>query len=154
MINRRIPDRLPTPCTQPLAAAQLARLLGPLSRHRLSLLRATIDPTTVVAAMVSRSLIDTGSWFGKRRLCLAFTPTAALFFACGPRPICQLVPLAKLADTQYNAVTGELVFKTTTHAPLPAVALPPLAAARALAQIAAAATDSASKILNNTDKKG
>ena len=64
----------------------------------------------------------------------AFTPTALLLFATGPRPLCRRIPLTELRQTQYNTIYGELVFAPAS-VPVRAVALPPLEAARALAQL-------------------
>ena len=129
--RRRIPDVLPPPLSQPLAAGDAARTLG---RRRAALLRRCAGGEAVLAAMPTSSFTDTGSWFGKRRVCLAFTPGALLLFATGPRPLCRRIPLTELRQTQYNTVTGELVF-APAGVPVRAVALPPLKAARALAQL-------------------
>ncbi len=129
--HRRIPDTLPPPVSQPLAAGDAVRVLG---RRRAALLRRDAGGEAVLAAMPTGSAADTGSWFGKRRVCLAFTPTALLLFATGPRPLCRRIPLTELRQTQYNTVTGELVFAPAS-VPVRAVALPPLEAARALAQL-------------------
>jgi len=129
--HRRIPDALPPPAAQPLAADEAVRLLG---KRRAALLRRCAGGEAVLAAMPTGSFTDTGSWFGKRRVCLAFTPGALLLFAAGPRPLCRRIPLAELRQTQYNTVTGELVF-APAGMPVRAVALPPLEAAQALAQL-------------------
>jgi len=132
MTPRRIPDALPPPVSEALApdAAELAAL----GRRRRAWLVHEAGGEDVLAVARTGSRIDTGSWFGKRRVCLAFTRTAMLFAATGPRPVCRRVPLAELRKSQYNTVTGELVFAPAAL-PAPTVALPPVEAARLLAQI-------------------
>ncbi len=130
--HRRIPEELPQPLLDALAAD--AAELRALGRRRLALLRRDAGGEAVVAVARTGSRTDTGSWFGKRRVCLAFTRTAMLLFATGPQPLCRRIPLTELKKTQYNTVTGELVF-APAELPVPTVALPPVEAARALAQI-------------------
>ena len=132
MLCRRIPDELPPPAEEALAFGA-AELLS-LGKRRLALLRQAAGDEAVVMAVRTGSSADTGSWFGRRRLCLAFTRTAMLAFATGPRPLCRRIPLEDLRRTHYNVVTGELTF-APAELPVPRVALPPVEAARALAQI-------------------
>lgn len=132
--HRRIPDELPPPVSEPLAsgAAELQALGG----RRLALLKGPEagGEAPLLMAVKTGTCTDTGSWFGKRRVCLAFTPAAMLMVALGPRPMVYRISLAELGLTQYNTVTGELVF-APAHLPVQKVALPPVEAARALAQI-------------------
>jgi hypothetical protein len=130
--NRRIPDALPPAAAQPLdpAGAEL-RALGP---GRLELLLRHLGGEAVLAVVRTATAIDTGSWFGKGRIWLAFTPTALVILAQGPRPLCRRIPLAELRKTQYNTVTGELVF-VPAELPVQTVAVPPVEAAQALAQM-------------------
>lgn len=130
--QRRIPDVLPPPVTQPLADDDAD--LRALGKCRSALLWRIAEGETVLAVMRTGSAVDTGSWFGKRRVCLAFTPTSLLVFASGPQPLCRRVLLTDLRQTQYNTVTGELIL-APADVPVRAVALTPLKAARALAQI-------------------
>jgi len=97
-------------------------------------LQTIADPAAVVALFATKTRFDTGSWFGKRRVWLAFAGDSMIFIARGPRPLAQQVPLATLRDAQYNAVTGEVVF-ATPQVPVQAVVLSPLSAAQLLAQL-------------------
>lgn len=130
--NRRIPDVLPPARVEalPPGAAEF-RTLG---RRRLALLSGQLAGEPVVAVFKTGTALDTGSWFGKGRVWLAFTPTAMLLVARGPRPLCRRAPFAELRQTQYNTVIGELVF-VPAELPAPTVALPPVEAAQALAQM-------------------
>ena len=130
--NRRIPDVLPPALVEALPPE--AGELRALGRRRLDLLSEQLAGEAVVAISKTATTLDTGSWFGKGRVWLAFTPTAMLLVARGPRPLCRRVPLAELQKTQYNTVTGELVF-VPAELPVPTVALPPVEAAQALAQM-------------------
>jgi hypothetical protein len=130
--NRRIPDALPPASAEALDPAGVElHALGPRRRR---VLGRHLGGEAVLAVARTASTIDTGSWFGKGRIALAFTPTAMFIVASGPRPLCQRVPLAELRKTQYNTVTGELVF-VPADLPVQTVALPPVEAAQALAQI-------------------
>lgn len=131
-IARRVPDELPPPVTAALPPE--APELMALGEQRLALLRQAAGAEPVLAVARTRTITDTGSWFGRRRVFVAFTPTALLIFAKGPRPLCCRTPLAELGKTRYNVVTGELCF-APAELPVRRVALPPVVAARALAQI-------------------
>lgn len=130
--RRRIPYELPAPVTTPLLDnAVVWRTLG--SRRRALVARAANDEGVTLLERTG-SRIDTGSWFGKRRVWLAFTPMAMVMVATGPQPLCARILLAELSQTQYNVVTGDVVF-APTEPPLRQVSLSPVAAARVLAQI-------------------
>jgi hypothetical protein len=130
--QRHIPDVLPPAAREALdPAGPELRALGP---RRLHVLGRHLDGEAVLAVARTGTFIDTGSWFGKGRIWLAFTPTALLLVAAGPRPLCRRIPLAELRKTQYNTVTGELVF-VPAELPVQTIALPPVEAARALAQM-------------------
>lgn len=131
-IDRRVADELPPPVSEALAP-EAAALLA-LGKRRLPLLRQAAADEAVLLLVKTGTRTDTGSWFGKRRLYMAFTGTAMLVFATGPRPLCRRIPLAELRETKYNAVRGELVF-APAEVPERKVAVPPVEAARALAQI-------------------
>jgi hypothetical protein len=131
-IDRRIAEERPPPVSEAIAD-EAAELLA-LGKRRLVLLRQAAAGEAVLLVVKTGTRTDTGSWFGQRRLYMAFTRTAMLVFATGPRPLCRRIPLAELGDTKYNAVTGELVF-APDKLPVWKVALPPVEAAWALAQI-------------------
>ena len=131
-LKRRIPNELPPPATAPLpndAPEWVA--LG--SRRRALVDRVTAgEDVYLVEPTGSRT--DTGGWFGQRRVWLAFTQASMVMTAAGSRPLCIQIPLTELSRTQYNVVTGDVVF-APAEPPLRQVSLTPVAAARVLAQI-------------------
>ena len=130
--RRRIPDELPLPATAPLPGdAAVWRSLG--SKRRTLVSRAAAGEDVYMLERTG-SRADTGSWFGKRRVWLAFTPAAMVMIAAGPQPLCKRIPLAELVQTQYNVVTGDVVFAPAESSQRQ-VSLSPVAAARVLAQI-------------------
>jgi hypothetical protein len=131
-MGRRIAEELPPPASEAIDD-EAAQLLS-LGKRRLALLRQAADGEAVLLAVKTGTTIDTGSWFGKRRLYIGFTETAMLVFATGPRPLCRRFPLAELRDTKYNVITGELVL-APAEVPERKVAMPPVEAAKVLAQI-------------------
>jgi len=105
-----------------------------LGSKRRELVNRVIASAEVYLLERTGSRADTGSWFGGRRVWLAFTLDAMVMVATGPRPLCQKIPLVELTQTQYNVVTDEVVF-ASADVPLQQVRLSFLAAARVLAQI-------------------
>ena len=130
--HRHIPDALPPAAREALDSAGAE--LRALGRKRFEVLGRYLGGEALLMVARTTTFIDTGSWFGKGRIWLAFTPTALLIVANGLRPLCRRIPLAELSKTQYNTVTGELVF-VPAELPVQTVALPPVEAAQALAQI-------------------
>lgn len=130
--QRRIPDELPPPAQAPLSS-DAAEWLA-LGTRRRSLVDRAAEGEAVYVLERTGSLTDTGGWLGKRRVWLAFTPTAMIVSALGPRPLSARIPLAELNRTQYNVITGDIVF-APAEPPLRQVSLSPMAAARVLAQI-------------------
>lgn len=129
---RRIPDELPPPLSVVLAPDAVDyRALGKRQR-------ALLDQVAAGEALLwvfrTWTMTDTGSWFGKRRVCLALSRAALLMFAVGPRPFQQRILLDALKGSRYNVVTGELVL-APAEMPVRKLALPPVEAVRVLAQI-------------------
>lgn len=130
---RRIPDELPPPLAAVLSPG--AAEYGVLRKRQCLLLEQFAGTEELLWIAKTRTLTDTGSWFGKRRVCLALGRVALLIFATGPRPFQQRILLEDLKGSRYNVVTGELVLAPAVDLPVRKLALPPVEAARVLAQI-------------------
>ncbi|NQU20439.1 MAG: hypothetical protein HQ567_04085 [Candidatus Nealsonbacteria bacterium] len=86
-------------------AARSARL----GRARRRLLGRLIGDAAVLCLLKSRTKIDVGAWFFKRRVWTCLTHREMLLFATGKRPYLERIPLQQLHGSQYNHVTGQLV---------------------------------------------
>jgi hypothetical protein len=130
---RRIPDELPPPLVAVLSPD--AAEYGVLGKRQRALLAEVAGTEELLWVAKTGTMTDTGSWFGKRRVCLAMSGKALLLFATGPRPLRQRILLEALKGSRYNVVTGELVLAPEAEPTVRKLALPPVEAARVLAQI-------------------
>ena len=72
--------------------------------------------------------VDVGYWLGKRRVWACLLKQELLLLAWGRRPYVERIPLAKLRESRYNHLTGQLLLAPIERAAVKALKLPPLAA--------------------------
>lgn len=64
----------------------------------------------------TRSRVDVGYWFGRRRVWCGLWPDRLLLFAFGRRPFAQWLPVSELGESLYNHVTGEVILAPASGA--------------------------------------
>ncbi len=123
---------LPDPITTPLAPQTEG--LGRLRRRTRRLAESLAGEEDVLVLLRTRSRIDVGGWFGRRRVWVAALADSLVLFAPGRRPCRARIPFAQLRESAYNPVTGELALAPAEAAPVRALRVSPLDGYQLLAQ--------------------
>lgn len=132
-VRSQVALELPPALTQPLAAdAPAFETLPATERTLLDELRGAAP---VVFLVRSGSAVDVGNWLRRRPLWLATTVRELILFSAGKQPYCEKIPFAGLHRSLYNHVTGTLVLAPAPETRTKHIALAPLDACQALAQI-------------------
>ena len=124
--------KLPPVSDQPLTRDQRVDRLGePLNRF----LESLIGDQDVYRVHRTRTKVDVGHWSGKRRIWCCLLGDELLLFAQGLRPFVERIPFAGLHESQYNHVTGEIVFAPIEDTTIQTLRIAPLDALEVLANI-------------------
>lgn len=129
---RRFPDQLPAPVEQP--PADLSALNG-LSRQTCDQIDAVAAGRTPLWSGYTGTRVDVGLWFRKRRVCLVVFPGELVLLAHGVKPFVERAALEDLGESQYNAVTGELVLEPAPSLSLKRLVMSPVEGGQVLSQI-------------------
>jgi len=84
----------------------------------------------------TQTMVDVGQWFRRGRIWLAVSGDDMVLVANGKRPFVEKAPLADVASSFYNPVTGELVFRPSRVFSVDRVKLQPVEAYRVLSAAA------------------
>lgn len=83
----------------------------------------------------TRTRVDTGGWFGKRRLHAAMEPDGLVLSAKGADSFEERIPLSELRESIYNHTTGELVLAPAEQTKIKSLKVTPLESAQILKHI-------------------
>ena len=100
-----------------------------------SLLDAAAHGETPIVLLKTSSTMDVGQWFLNGRVWIACFAERVVMFAAGKRPYAEEIPVAELAKSFYNFLTGELALAPALAAKVRRVKLAPLDANIILEQI-------------------
>lgn len=131
-----IESTLPPARCQPLAAHD--RFPLPMSYRERFLAEQLLGKDDVYMAVLSRTKVDVGAWLFRGRLWVfALHDEIALVAcgSCGRRWYARRIPHARLRESQYNHVTGQLALAPEGPLPFTGIGMPPLDGYQLLAQI-------------------
>lgn len=83
----------------------------------------------------TRTKVDVGLWFRKRKVWCCLAARRLVLFACGKFPVTCSIPVGELKKTRYNHITGELILSPAENAGVRCLRMPPLDAFELLSQI-------------------
>ncbi|MGI6496640.1 MAG: hypothetical protein ACOX5G_11270 [Kiritimatiellia bacterium] len=90
------------------------------------LLEKVADGRPLAAVYRTGTRWDVGHWFHDAVVWAGLCEGELLLCAAGRKPLAERIPLPALAESAYNAITGEVFFAPVRGAKLAAVALPPV----------------------------
>jgi len=123
---------LPDPLTTPLDPKTEG--VGRLRRRTRRLAQSVVGEDDVFVLLKTGSRADVGGWLGRRRVWVAALADSLSLFAPGRRPCAARIPFARLRESTYNPVTGELVLAPAEAASVRALRVSPLDGRQLLAQ--------------------
>ncbi len=124
--------KLPAPNTEPFDEAARSTVLG---RARGKFLHCLIGDEPIFHLLKTRTKVDVGTWFFKRRVWAGLLQGELLLFAAGKRPYAERIPFDQLGKSEYNHVTGEVMLAPVEGARVTGLKTPPLEGLRVLAHI-------------------
>jgi hypothetical protein len=127
---------LPPPRTEPLERA--GGVLSRLPYRERFLADQLLAADDIFAVARTGTKVDVGSWLLRGRVWVFALARSLAYVACGPcgsRCHAARLPYARLRDSRYNHVTGELALSPATGLPFRGLRLDPIVACQILAQI-------------------
>jgi len=83
----------------------------------------------------TRTKVDVGLWFRRRKVWCCLARQRLLLFAQGKTPVVCDIPVEQLRKTRYNHITGELILSPAEGVRVRCLRMPPLDAFELLSQV-------------------
>lgn len=106
-----------------------------LRRREKRLLMEQLGDEEAAWLVRSRTKVDVGLWFRKRKVWCCLARQRLLLLAAGKTSVVENVPVDDLKKTRYNHITGELILSPAEGARIRCLRMPPLDAFELLSQI-------------------